>query len=275
MSYATLMTCLELGTTNASVLKAAEALAGRFRSAVVGTAACQALQIPYGEPYYAGDVVEQVRKQTEAEARDAEAEFRAVLSPTVKDLTWRCAETSQPLCEYYAREARGADLVVTAMDNASRFDATHHFKVSDLVMRAGRPVVLVPPAAGDPKFDRVLVWWKDTREARRAILDALPLLKAARHVAVAEVAPAERLADTRQHLGEIAAWLGRHDIQAEMIASPGEGSDVGTLSRITNDQEADIVVAGAYGHSRLREWVLGGVTYDLLIGSPRFAFLSH
>lgn len=275
MSYATVMVRLELGKTNAGVLNAAGALAERFRSAVVGTAASQALQIPYGEPYYAVEVTELVRGQFQKEARDAEAEFRAVLGPRVEDLAWRSSETVEPLCEFFAREARSADLIVTAMDSTSLFNGTHHFNVSDLVMRGGRPVVLVPPAAEQLKFDRVLVGWKDAREARRAIADSLPLLQAARHVVVVEVTPAERLAETREHLGEVATWLGRHGVQAETIASPGEGSDVGSLARIAAEQSADIVVAGAYGHSRLREWVLGGVTYDLLIGSPRFALLSH
>jgi nucleotide-binding universal stress UspA family protein len=275
MSYATLMVRLELGRTNAGVLNAAGVLAERFRSAVIGTTACQAFQIPYGEPYCAGEVIEQLHEQTQKEIRDAEAEFRAVLGPGVKDIAWRSSETFEPLCEYFAREARAADLIVTAMDNTSLFDGTHHFNVSDLIMRAGRPVVLVPPALERVKFGRVLVGWKDSREARRAIRDALPLLQAAGHVVVVEIAPADRLAQAREHLADVATWLRRHGIEAETIASATEGSDVGSLARIAADQAADIIVAGAYGHSRLREWVFGGVTYDLLIGAPRFAFLSH
>lgn len=275
MIYATLMTHVELGRSNAGLLKITGDLAERFGSTVIGAAACEGLQTTYGGPYVTGEVVELVREQAEKQIAEAEIEFRAILSPRVKQLEWRSAETYGPLSDYFAGQSREADLIVTSAGDGSILDGTNRLNVGDLVMRAGRPVLLVPPGSDHVKLDRVLVGWKETREARRAIADALPLLQVARTVILTEIVPDDRLAEARDHLAEVARWLARHGVQAEMDASSTKGSDVGGLAKAANDHAADIIVAGAYGHSRLREWVLGGVTHDLLLSTRRVAFLSH
>ncbi len=77
------------------------------------------------------------------------------------------------------------------------------------------------------------------------------------------------------HLEDVAGWLKRHRVAAEIIASASTGNDPARLQAIAREQNADLVVAGAYGHSRLRELVLGGVTKDMLLRSGRCTFLSH
>lgn len=275
MTYPTLMVHLELGKSNAGLLNIAGDLAGRFRAGVIGVAACQPMQIPYGDVYYSGDLIEQDRRTDDKDAAEAEAEFRALLGPRVTDLHWRSAITMEPLCDYFAREARAADLILTAMDRRSLDGDSRRTNIGDLVMRAGRPVLIVPGDGEQLKLDRVFVAWKETREARRAILDALPLLRIASHVTLVEVAQEDDLAAARAHLADVAGWLAKHGIQADPLAVATRGTDVAMLAKLADDQGADIIVAGAYGHSRLREWVLGGVTHDLLLGTPRFAFLSH
>nr|HPU52941.1 universal stress protein [Burkholderiaceae bacterium] len=142
-------------------------------------------------------------------------------------------------------------------------------------MRLGRPLLLVPPAMAVPKLDRALVAWKDTREARRAVVDGLPLLRLAREVQVVEVADQPELTMARERVGDIVAWLGRHGVQATANASAGGDDHGAVLSAIATQWGADLIVAGAYGHNRLREWVLGGVTRELLLKSERCALLSH
>jgi nucleotide-binding universal stress UspA family protein len=142
-------------------------------------------------------------------------------------------------------------------------------------MQVGRPVLVVPTGAKVIALDCVLVAWKDTRETRRAILDALPLLKKAAHVTLAEIAVEDRLALARKHLEEVVVWLGRHGVKAEGAASLSTGEDASQLYAIAKERGADVIVAGAYGHSRLREWVLGGVTRDLLLRADLCAFVSH
>ena len=273
----TLMVHLELGHANTRLLQAAADLAMRLSADVMGIAACQPLQIIYGDGYVSGDLIEQDREELEKEIKDAETEFRVALqSHHGGSLEWRSTVTFTSLADYLADQARCADLIVTGVDhNGSIFDSSRHVDIGDLVMQLGRPVLIVPAAAEKVGFERVLIGWKDTRESRRAVLDALPLLKKAAHVAVCEIASEEGMAAAHAHLGDVVNWLKRDGITAEAIASLSTGDDAARLDGIASDQAADIIVAGAYGHSRLREWALGGVTKDLLLRAGRCSFVSH
>ena len=179
------------------------------------------------------------------------------------------------LSDHLAREARCGDLLITGVSSGVLLDGSGRVDTGDLVMQVGRPVLIVPAAAQTLKLERAVVGWKDTRETRRAITDALPLLKKAAHVIVIEIAPEEELDGVRQHLEDVVAWLMRHGVTAGTIATPPTGSDAIQLADLAQKLGADLIVAGAYGHSRLREWVLGGVTRDLLLGSNLCTLISH
>jgi|SRR5476651_1200005 nucleotide-binding universal stress UspA family protein len=144
-----------------------------------------------------------------------------------------------------------------------------------LVLQAGRPVLIVPGTIDKLVLGHVIVAWKDTRETRRAALDALPLLKMAARVTVVEVAAEGDLESARLHLEDVVVWLKRHDIAAALLVSASNGDDTGRLNAIAQEQNVDLIVAGAYGHSRLRELVLGGVTHDLLLCPGRCVLVSH
>ena len=274
-AYATLMVHLELGRSNAGLLQIAADLAARFHASVIGIAACQPLQVIYGEGFVSGDLYEQDRQELDKEMKAAEAEFRSALQACAATLEWRSAVTFALLSDYLAREARSADLVITGVASGDLFDASRSVNSGDLVMRAGRPVLVVPATTGKVKLERILVGWKDTRETRRAVSDALPLLKNAAHVAVVEIAAEDELTAARSRLEDVAGWLKRHGIKAECLASPSTGDDATALYAVAQDQGADLIVAGAYGHSRLREWALGGVTRDLLLRANFCSLLSH
>jgi nucleotide-binding universal stress UspA family protein len=276
MTYATLMVHLELGRPNANLLKIVGDLAAKFHTGVIGITACQPLQLVYGDGYVSGDVVEQDQAEIQKEVGDAEKEFRSALYAHAGNVQWRSDVTMRPLSDYVAWEARSADLVITGVDTgASLFDTSKHMNVSDLVMRMGRPVLIVPADVDALKLERVVVAWKDTREARRAALDALPLLKVAGHVTVVEIAPKDGLAAARRRLDDVAAWLKRHGVIAEPLAVAATGEDADQLAQFVQERQADLMVAGAYGHSRLREWVLGGVTHDLLMSAACCSLVSH
>jgi nucleotide-binding universal stress UspA family protein len=173
-------------------------------------------------------------------------------------------------------EARCADLFITGVDhNASLFDMTRHVDIGDLVLQAGRPVLAVPARANTLNPERIVVGWKETREARRAILDALPLLKKAVHVTVVEIAAKEDLDGARARLEDVIGWLKRHGVVAEPSTWWSSGDDATQLNAIAEQRSADVIVAGPYGHSRLREWALGGVTRELLLRAERCMFVSH
>ena len=275
MSYATLLVHLQLGCPNTGLLKITAELAERFQAGVVGIAARQPLQMVYGDGYVAGDLYERDREEIVKELNAAEAEFRTALTRRVAFLDWRSAQTYARLADYIADEARCADLILSGVATGDLFDASRAVDTGALIMQSGRPVLIVPAGASTLALDHVLIGWKDTRETRRAVSDALPLLKQATRVSVVELAVEADLADALKHAQDVAAWLGRHGVAAEGSAQLAGDDDAAALYAIGQDQGADVIVAGAYGHSRLREWVLGGVTRDLLLTPNRCSLVSH
>jgi len=276
MEYSNLMVHLELGRSNARVLSVAAELAGRFHANVTGIAACQPMRIIYSEAYVPADLIDRDQREREQEIGAAEKEFRETLSPCVRHLNWRAAIRDEPLADYLSREARSADLIITGVDhNASIMDHSRHLDIGAFVMDCGRPVLIVPTGQHHAGFDRVLVGWKDSRETRRAIADAMPFLKKASHISVIEIAPEADLAAAQARVDDVARWLNGHGITAEAAARAAAGEDAHQLHALTLELKADLIVAGAYGHSRVREWVMGGVTRDLLLRAGRCALVSH
>ncbi len=135
----------------------------------------------------------------------------------------------------------------------------------DLVMDAGRPVLFVPPGVDFLSAKRIVIAWKDTREARRAVWDSMPFLKRAAEVSIVVIDSEDGSAR------DVATYLGCHGVAATTTTRPESEIAVAVkIVHIAQQEGADLIVCGAYGHSRAREWAFGGVTRDLLEGSPLF-----
>ncbi len=275
MTYSTLMVHLALGQSNAGLLAIAGGLASRFRAHVIGIAACQPMQFVYGMGYVSADFFERDLADIKKDSEAAEAVFRTALKGCVETLEWRSTVVSGTLPSHFAHEARSADLIITGPASGDMFDASRRVDIGDLVMQVGRPVLITPTGAQTIALNRALVAWKDTRETRRAIFDALPLLKKVAQVSVVEIAVDDRLGVARKHLQDVVGWLGRHGIKADSAAIRSSSADVDQLCAVSKEYEADFIVAGAYGHSRMREWVLGGMTRDLLLRPDLCSLVSH
>lgn len=273
MPYARLMACLEFDRPNDRVLAVARDLAKRLNARVVGMAAKQASahvgQLGPSEPH------EHDLHKFKARARQAEDEFRAIF-PDSEAHPWRARLTFGPASEFVAGEARAADLVIasTARHESLLF-STGQPDAGDLLMRLGRPLLGVPNGVTGLKLAHALVCWKDGREARRAVADALPLLSAAGRVDVVELADARHIEEARARLAEIGAWLGGHGVEAQCLVEMLRGSESAQLAGVARELGADLLVAGAFGHSRLREWAFGGVTRELVLGAERCVLASH
>ncbi len=270
-----LMACMRMDRSNADLLVVVADMAQRFSAAVVGVVAWQGsthsavMAIGPGEPR--GRDFEKFRELAPA----AEAEFRSALS-MVKDLEWRPQLVAGPPSRHIADQAREVDLIVASTEiSEPMFLPSAEIDVGDLLMRAGRPVLIAPAGARGLKLTRALVCWKDSREARRAIADALPVLKAAKRVDVIELVNEREIEAARRRLSDVGDWLARHGIEANCLAAPLKGPEAVQLEAIASELEVDLLVAGAFGHSRLREWAFGGVTRDLLLRTERCAFVSH
>jgi nucleotide-binding universal stress UspA family protein len=276
MGYSTLMVHADLGAPSAALLHVAAEMAALFKARVIGIAVCQPLMLAYGDGYMSADVIDQDQRQMELETDQAEAQFRAALGGKDIALEWRSSTGLAVLSDYVAEQGRAADLILVSPEpRGGSIESSRHLSLGELVMRVGRPVLVVPPDIAALDLASVMVAWKDTRETRRAITDALPLLKRAGRVVVAEVADAQELEASRARLADVVAWLALHGVRAERHASASAGDDGARLEAIAREYEAGVMVAGAYGHSRVREWVLGGVTRGLLRGGGRCSLLSH
>lgn len=172
--------------------------------------------------------------------------------------------------------ARLADLVIAGQpDPEGQSDGP----VEEILLGAGRPLLLVPrygnfPACGET----VLVGWTETREAARAVHDALPILAHAHAVTLLTVedAPGGEPEEDAAPAAGIAAHLARHGVPATAARTISGGlSPADVLLNTTSDIGADLIVVGGYGHSRLREVTLGGVTRSLLRHMTVPVFLSH
>jgi nucleotide-binding universal stress UspA family protein len=146
------------------------------------------------------------------------------------------------------------------------------------VMDCGRPVLVVPfVGAAVPVDGTVLVAWSGTRESARAANDALPLLALASRVQVLVIEPEDTpLSDAQLPGADFCEHLARHDIKAEAKVIPGSDVDAGDLLLShAADVDANLIVMGAYGHSRLRQLVLGGMTRHMLTHMTVPVLMSH
>lgn len=172
-------------------------------------------------------------------------------------------------------EAPCADLIVVASQDRSKDDASGFRRnLVPLLLRSGRPLLVVPHHASlTEHLSRAVVAWKNVRESIRALHDALPLLKQAGTVDMVTVDAPE---DIHTEMDALLGHLSAHGIHASWVARRSNGKSVaGILMTHASHVQAGVIVAGGYGHSRLHEWVLGGVTRELLEQAELPLFLSH
>jgi nucleotide-binding universal stress UspA family protein len=217
--------------------------------------------------------LERTIEQEEAAIQDCAREFRDAVARVGVEGDWSLADGGSP--SLIDAEARFADLIVVG-ESAGK-DAQTNF-AAELALACGRPVLVVPAAYGaDTIAERILVAWNGTREAARAVHDAIPFLERARFVALLGVAPPwGETDDTMRELTKLAEHLKRHGVTAEHYAVRAAEHAAGDEILAQADRaRCDLIVMGAYGHSHMREMVLGGATRTLLKDAPVPVFLSH
>lgn len=275
MSYATILVHLDLTQPNDSRLKIVGDLAERFNAGVIGVAACsQTIPLYFTEGFVADELIEQDKGDLEKRLKAAEEQFYASLKGRAARLEWRSA-LEQPT-GFVAEQSRAADLLVIGAHQADEsLDPLRQLIPSDLVTFAGRPVLVIPQEIEKLEAKRILIAWKDTRESRRAVFDALPLLTQCEKAIVAEIDEEKDAASAHKRVDDVVDWLDHHGVKASGIAQGAIERISDELNAIAIQEEADLIVAGAYGHNRFREWIVGGVTRDLITRTPRCSLLSH
>ncbi|MGV4796660.1 universal stress protein (plasmid) [Rhizobium sp. F40D2] len=169
----------------------------------------------------------------------------------------------------------GSDLaVVFASDFGQRADFRRTIDIGRLLVCSGRPVLLAAHSMEPFKGTRVVVAWKNCREARRAVSDALPALAKAEDVVVLSVR--EQGSDRDWSVGDVVQNLTRHGVAARSLYEDRPSLSVAAaITSVARGLEADLIVAGAYSHNRLREWMFGGVTRSLLEDNSLNRLLSN
>ncbi|MGI6852508.1 universal stress protein [Mesorhizobium sp. 1B3] len=279
MGYKTLLAVIQNKNDIERVLDHALPLASRLQGHVIGIHA-EPMALPYTTAIGFPDaefmqVTSEVAKERAAEL---EKVFAARTSSAAVSAEWRTMESlsgDSALCALAS--ARAADLVIAAQTDPAESTA-QTANVDHLLFETGRPALFVPYAGPvTTVFRKILVAWNGTRESSRATFDALPFIMEADETEILTIDAPDTGGDLPESSGaDIAAALARHCAHVTVANESSEG--IGVSAVIENraiEINADLLVMGAYGHSRLREFLFGGVTREVLKSMPVATFMSR
>lgn len=231
--------------------------------------------------YYAGAhalAVQSTLEQAEKEAKSIELEVQDFLEG--RDQAWEIKSMPVQLTNLSASVAhhiRYSDIVVLARPYGNNRGHENEAIVEAALFDAGIPVLVIPDGKTIPdQVERIVVAWNGSPEALTAIRAAMPMLKMADVVNVAIIDPPTHAPDRSDPGGALSTMLARHGINAEisvLAKTMPRVSDV--ISRHVLDQKADLLVMGAYGHSRIRESILGGATRNMLQMAELPVLMAH
>lgn len=274
MSFNTIMLQLDIDRPVGPRVAFAKSIALKFDADLIGFCAAEPrYTMPVGDSDMA--IAEEMRRQVDA----IEDNLIKVKEDFIRQvdgdrrITWRGGLGSPT--QLIALNARAADLIILGCPGPEPTDSHRTTDHGTLLLSAGRPGLIAPLDFQPVEADGVLIAWKDTREARRAVADALPFLTSASRVRVATLEDND-LTAARQSADDVVKYLGRHGVRATAEAIDVGGADKSeALVQIAAEMGADLIISGAYGHSRIREWAFGGVTRSLLRCSTISRLMSN
>ncbi|MEL6060626.1 MULTISPECIES: universal stress protein [unclassified Methylobacterium] len=270
MDLANILVSADLGDAAPDRIRLAAGLARRFEATLTGTAAHK---VP--APLLVRDVSDAARQEERSRVvvNEILEQARAMFERSAGEGTrmdWQAA-LAGPIT-HLVEQARAADLVVVGRRGPKDDDpGPLGVPPGPVLMEAGRPVLVVPPRLVRLRAARIIVAWKDGPEARRAISAMLPLIPGTEEVLVATVGADRR----HEGLEAVAGHLARHGAPVTTHLLRAAGSEGGEILDFALLQDADLIVMGAYGHSRLREWIFGGVTRAALERAPVCCLMCH
>lgn len=257
-------------------VEAAVSLAALHKAALTGLYIIPHPDIPaYVDFEIPEDILAEREAELVAQAEQAERAFRVASDALGSAVTWRC-ETGNPLA-ILLRRSRYTDLVVLGPEDMGGAEVVFAGYAEKLALESGTAVLVLPRQGGrfDMSFNNVLLGWNESRESIRALHDALPLLRSSGKITAVSIRRRhEKLAhDTVDSLTQ---YLAHHGIACDgkLVDNPS-GSTGEALLEMAQICVADLIIAGAYGHARFRELVLGGVTRHLLTHAPIPVLIAH
>ncbi len=276
MAYKTILVCLNEISRQPQLIAAARQLGIKFGAHISALYIIPGVQVYPSAGYGAGpDIFDGTRVFYQNQLEKTREAFEAAMNLDKLSFDFHVVDYSLPLITNAAIEnCRNADLVLISATSPDAEESVEQDFAERFILAAGRPV-LVLPFKYDAKlnFDQLMVAWDDSREAARATFDALPFLQKSKmtrlvtvDVSVGGALPA----------GGIAETLDRHNVKTEITNVSSDGLSTGdTLLRAAKDYGADLIVLGAYGHSRFSEMIFGGATRHILKNLDRPVLMSH
>jgi nucleotide-binding universal stress UspA family protein len=259
----------------------AAALAERFAAHLVGLYPLPTPQAPRHLGYYDPALLDPFFAEMRERARSAAVKVRETFDHAagLRGLSTEWREITEGPEADPALHARYADLAILGQLDPDRVETELvRPRPEQVALASGRPVLIVPYAGHfDNAGRRIVIAWNSTREAARAVGDAMPFLASAELVTVLTIDPREGPGGHGELPGaDIAVHLARHGVKTQIERTVSAGLPVGEvlLSRIA-DLGADLLVMGAYGHTRLRELLLGGATRSVLRSMTVPVLMSH
>jgi nucleotide-binding universal stress UspA family protein len=276
VSYKTLLVHVDSGQRTPARLDFALQLARQNDAHLVGVHAVSVPRIPAYAAVEGGDLMREYQdKAMQDLARRAREMFdRAVGASGYGNVEWR--ESRADAADVVPVHARYADLVILGQANGAESSGVEPDFVDRVLLASGRPALVIPYAGRFTDIGtRVLVAWNASREATRAVTDALPLLSRASEVNVVAFNP-QGAPHGEVPGADIALFLARHGVKVTVSHERGTDIDAGNLllSR-ASDLDANLLVMGAYGHSRMQELILGGATRTILQSMTIPVLMSH
>jgi nucleotide-binding universal stress UspA family protein len=280
VSYKDVVVHLDGSQGCARRVDAAVGLASRHGAHLTGVYAMVEIELLH---YIQKHIPPDVRANMAAEARTrAEAAlkiFRTAVEPSGIAYEARIDHAlDTTLVSVLSMHARYADLIVLGQPNPHELRDGGRRLPEEVVLSSGRPALIVPyDWAGGPLGERVLIGWDASREAARAVSDSLPILERAASVLVVSINPKSTPSGHGELPGaDIGLHLARHEIKAEVQSIEVDQMEVGeALLSFATDWSCDLLVMGAYGHSRLRELVLGGATRTVIGRTTLSVLMAH
>ena len=262
------------GEAGEAVEQAAIRLADDHDASLTALSVVDNTPIPtYVMPYVPVNMAETYIDEARADAQKVKARCAESERTSGRSIEWRYAEGD--IRAVFTQQARYTDLCVLAQGAGDNVPVGPSLNLpSDLVMSSGRPVLVVPwNWSGSHIGKRVVISWNGSKEATRALHDSMPILEKADAVKVITVGPEETRhipgAETAQHLAQHGV-----NVEADHVIER-DRSTAEAICDSVRDFGADLLVGGAWGHSRMLQTIMGGVTHDLLNNPPAPLFLSH
>lgn len=215
----------------------------------------------------------------DAHARAAQIHQNVEEALAAEGLRWESLNTVAPswgIGRAVACQARFADLAIVALPYGEGQPRDAHLVLEGLLFESDCPCIVVPPGENSARPERIVIAWNESNEAMRAVRAALPLLQAAQNVHIAVIDPSDSGPERSDPGGALAVFLARHNVRGDIQVMARQGLSVSDrLARYVLETGSDMLVMGGYGHSRLREAVLGGATRDMLEHSKVPVFMAH